>query len=106
MRITKTASLPALPYQSKKFFTGQEKKNGADLDGRGYLPGYTGHQHGAQHVFAMSYGATTKALAGGESDMCERSMKFLHYGEERPLGDVLTEKHRIPGVPELHPGQG
>merc|ERR1719223_1377013 len=27
----------------------------------------------------------------------ERSHKFLHYGDGRPVGDCLTEKHRIPG---------
>ena len=28
---------------------------------------------------------------------CARSAKYLHYGEARPTGVVLSEKRRIPG---------
>jgi len=108
MKTIKSASLPALPYRAKKFFTGREVPDAPPLT-EGNLPGYTGHQHGAQHVYAKSYGSTTKALnedvlGGGSVELSptknvtmERSHKFLHYGEGRPVGDCLTEKHRIPG---------
>mmetsp|Transcript_13211 Transcript_13211/g.45690 ORF Transcript_13211/g.45690 Transcript_13211/m.45690 type:complete len:400 (-) Transcript_13211:139-1338(-) len=105
MKLTKTASLPALPYTAKKFFTGQEQPEAPELS-KGKLPGYTGHQHGAQHVYAQSYGSTTRCLAEGqEDDMRDRSLKFLHYGEERPSGDSLQEKHRIPGYQGYIPGK-
>jgi len=106
MMAKKSASLPALPYSAKKFFTGQELKAGADMETNGNLPGYTGHQHAAQHVYAKSYGSTTKTLQeSDEVDMTDRSQKFLYYGEWRPVGDVLTEKHRIPGYQGYIPGK-
>lgn len=100
MTTTKTASLPVLPYQSKKFFTGQEGPNEtAEVNEKGSLPGYTGHQHAAMHMYALSYGSTTSQLVEGGhgKDMCARSNAFLQYGDARPCGDSLTEKHRIPG---------
>jgi len=106
MKAKKSASLPAPPYSGKKFFTGQERPEGAPGDTSGNLPGYTGHQHASQHVYAKSYGSTTKCLAEGqEPDMMDRSQKFLYYGEWRPVGEVLTEKHRIPGYQGYIPGK-
>ena len=31
------------------------------------------------------------------AEMMQRSLKLLSWGEGRPVGDILTEKHRIPG---------
>jgi len=101
-----SASLPKLPYSAKKFFTGEEVKTGAQTDTKGNLPGYTGHQHAAQHVYAKSYGSTTKDLQNVEDEeMMQRSLKLLSWGEGRPVGDILTEKHRIPGYQGYIPGK-
>ena len=47
----------------------QEVKTGAQTDTKGNLPGYTGHQHAAQHVYAKSYGSTTKDLQNVEDEV-------------------------------------
>ena len=103
--LTKTASLPALSYQQKKLAFHKVRSEELPEDYRFgektvCLPGYTGHKHGAQHVFAKSYGATTKLLSNSNtanSNTQEQSKTLLDYGETRPCGQALTEKHRIPG---------
>lgn len=36
---------------------------------------------------------------------CERSLKYMHYGDPRPTGSVLSDKHRIPGYAGYIPGK-
>eukprot|EP00239_Pterosperma_sp_CCMP1384_P007777 CAMPEP_0197847448 /NCGR_PEP_ID=MMETSP1438-20131217/6245_1 /TAXON_ID=1461541 /ORGANISM="Pterosperma sp., Strain CCMP1384" /LENGTH=378 /DNA_ID=CAMNT_0043459377 /DNA_START=104 /DNA_END=1240 /DNA_ORIENTATION=+ len=107
-QVIKSASLPTLPYSNKKFVTKKvyaEELPAEAKDASGMVPGYTGHQHAAQHVFSKSYGSTTRELAGDNAETTDKSKNFLLYGEERPVGDKFTSAHRIPGYQGYIPGK-
>ncbi|KAK3251170.1 cyclin- protein [Cymbomonas tetramitiformis] len=96
----KSASLPSLPYNNKAFQTKKvymETLPPEAQDPSGNLPGYTGHQHADQHIFAKSYGSTSRHLGGGSKMMTSRSHEMIRYEEGRPVGNTLNGKHRIPG---------
>ncbi|GBG59148.1 hypothetical protein CBR_g32165 [Chara braunii] len=98
----KSASLPEQSFKDRSIQTRRifpEELPEVALDTRGQVPGYTGHQHAGQHLFAKSYGSTTRQLVVDvpDGDTIKKSKRFLYFRDARPIGDILTEKHRIPG---------
>ena len=104
-RTVETASLSALPYHKKEFITRKlpkEELPSQAKDPSSNLPGYTGHQHGAQHVYGRSYGSTTKMLKDDNSQADHRTTlnkteSLMDYSDDRPQGLPLQDNHKIPG---------
>ena len=102
-RTVETASLPALPYHKKEFITRKAPKEELPTqakDPSSILPGYTGHQHGANHVYGRSYGSTTKMLKVLGDDTISTLSKteaLMGYSDDRPQGLPLQDNHKIPG---------
>lgn len=72
LSIKKSASLPELPYHNKPFITHKTYTEVIPEDAMstvGHVPGYTGHQHAAKHIYGNSYGTTTKKIADIKEDM-------------------------------------
>eukprot|EP00232_Nephroselmis_pyriformis_P005251 CAMPEP_0182912514 /NCGR_PEP_ID=MMETSP0034_2-20130328/37552_1 /TAXON_ID=156128 /ORGANISM="Nephroselmis pyriformis, Strain CCMP717" /LENGTH=378 /DNA_ID=CAMNT_0025049189 /DNA_START=8 /DNA_END=1144 /DNA_ORIENTATION=+ len=97
----KTMSLPALPFANRVFQTRKtyaEELPAEAKTGKGNLPGYTGHEHASQHVFAKSYGTTSRQLHGKDSlETTVKSKSLITYTEDRPQGPPLQGTSRIPG---------
>ncbi len=100
-RMVETASLPVLPYTKKEFITRKSPKEQLPAQSKdtGNLPGYTGHQHGAQHVYGRSYGSTTKMLKDDSegSSTLSKTESLMGYSDDRPQGLPLQDNHKIPG---------
>lgn len=103
VKTVKTATMPSLPYGSKRFIMRKEYPEkppdmGSDVT-KAMMPGYTGHQAASQHVFAQSYGKITQALNENIDDTpVDKSRKFISYGEERPGNARFSyETNMIPG---------
>eukprot|EP00241_Pyramimonas_parkeae_P006327 CAMPEP_0114230666 /NCGR_PEP_ID=MMETSP0058-20121206/3598_1 /TAXON_ID=36894 /ORGANISM="Pyramimonas parkeae, CCMP726" /LENGTH=391 /DNA_ID=CAMNT_0001341895 /DNA_START=151 /DNA_END=1326 /DNA_ORIENTATION=- len=110
MKTIKCASLPTLPYGNKRFLTRKEYPEAPPTDVRGSaskLPGYTGHQASSQHMFAQSYGRITQALNQDAGlSPAQLAKQFIHFGEERPVGDSLDLHHAVvPGYQGHVPGK-
>jgi len=102
-RTVETASLSALPYHKKEFITRKAPKEELPTqakDPSSNLPGYTGHQHGAQHVYGRSYGSTTKMLKDDNKaniSTLSKTESLMGYSDDRPQGLPLQDNHKIPG---------
>lgn len=104
-RTVETASLSALPYHKKEFITRKlpkEELPAQAKDPSSNLPGYSGHQHGAQHVYGRSYGSTTKMLKDdgetpAEMSTLNKTESLMGYSDDRPQGLPLQDNHKIPG---------
>eukprot|EP00899_Mesostigma_viride_P002635 jgi/Mesvir1/12372/Mv00553-RA.1 len=100
-RASKTASLPEPRFYERPLIT--RKLPSEDIPDEirnftGRVPGFTGHLHASQHVYAKSYGGTTKLLAE-EEETTRRSRALMNYSEDRPTGPLAdaSDKRRIPG---------
>lgn len=67
------------------------------------IPGYTGHQHATQHIFARSYGSTGREIILDNQTADKTTAKeLLYYDDPRPVGKILVEKHKMPGYQVPH----
>ncbi|KAG0610308.1 hypothetical protein M758_7G055500, partial [Ceratodon purpureus] len=106
-------SLGDLPYKDNKVVLKKEwGTRGPEYyevnQGVHHMKGYTGHTHGVQHVFAKTYGQTTRELRQLPAEP-STSAKYINYAENRPL--VINEfelKHpmRFPHNVLLKEGEG
>lgn len=70
------------------------------------VPGYTGHQHAAQHIFARSYGAAGRELILDDQSPDKATVQeLLYYNDPRPVGKILAEKHKMPGYQGFIPAK-
>ena len=109
MRAKPTASIPELPYSLKKTFTGREVKSTPDdyMGDDGQMPGYTGHLHGRQHTYGVSYGNSTRTAIHTEGDVVEgpeallsKSGALNEFVEPKPQGTSQAELgERQRGIP-------
>lgn len=96
-----TASLPALSFQSQEF-VGRKVPSEQIPDnvktGNVQIPGYTGHLHGMQHIFGLSFGETSHRLKASAKHTMRSSLELLDFGDYRPQAPLLQgDGDRIPG---------
>ena len=100
MRAKPTASIPELPYSLKKTFTGREVKTTPDdyAGDDGQMPGYTGHLHGRQHTYGVSYGNSTRTVTHARADVAQgpeallaKSGALNDFVEPKPQGASQAE---------------
>lgn len=114
----KTVSISKLPYANRRFVTRKEYPEACISDTQadnGKVPGYTGHQPSAMHVYAKPYGQITSDLSHASTVPTDRAKQFINYGEVRPNGAWPTDANvdatrlavpgRIPGYQGFIPGK-
>jgi len=112
MRAKPVASIPELPYEYslKKTFTGREVKTTPDdyAGDDGQMPGYTGHLHGRQHTYGVSYGNSTRTVTHARADVAQglpeallaKSGALNDFVEPKPQGASQAETgQRERGIP-------
>lgn len=82
-------SMSVLPYTSVKIQTRKTfEAFGEDtlevMEARHHLKGYSGHVHAMQHLFAGTFGSTSRRLRGYPADT-QTSKDFIPFAENRPL---------------------
>lgn len=101
MKTSKSVSMPKLPYENRRCYFRKEYPEKPPETGptSGKIPGYTGFQAGAQHLFAQSYGRISNDLnANPNASPVQLSKQFMRYGEGRPNRQHFTyETTAIPG---------
>ncbi|KAH7290016.1 hypothetical protein KP509_30G028500 [Ceratopteris richardii] len=95
----KTTSMSELPYKDRSLSLHKpHEPMEVPTPAIKSIPGYTGHQHAAQHVFAKSHGSLGREIILDNQTPDKTTMKeLLYYADPRPVGKILTEKHKIPG---------
>uniref|UniRef100_A0A7S0WLB7 Uncharacterized protein n=1 Tax=Pyramimonas obovata TaxID=1411642 RepID=A0A7S0WLB7_9CHLO len=112
MKTVKSVSISQLPYANRRFVTRKEYPEeglAADDAGHAQVPGYTGHQPGAQHLYAKPYGQISSDLKSAAKQPTERAKQFMCYADDRPTGKSLqafnATRLQIPGYQGFIPGK-
>eukprot|EP00959_Pyramimonas_sp_CCMP1952_P028168 591238-Pyramimonas_sp.AAC.1 len=89
MKTVKSVSISQLPYANRRFVTRKEYPEDGPaygVAGHGQVPGYTGHQPGAQHLYAKPYGQISSDLESASKAPTDRAKQFICYADRRPTG--------------------